>query len=274
MPTRCELIGKAKEKGLKGYSKMKKAELQALVEGGKAETPKKEKKTYAFKKKEAPKPEPLKASGTARRVKAKDTEAGKAQAKQVSSFMGKVKEGRDKRVRGTKDVKPKSKPARGDYGLAPPTAAFVVPPPFPTSHVDVLNRRYSKNVLIADSSRGGGAEPTASVLKQLNEQHSQLLPSPNPLGKNSRDLLNSQIEWVKKYHKVDGPEDGNPIYEPTHDEALDYANEVTKFGIASRMMRGKAYAKSIAEKKQRLRDHPVGQWAARNPTAMKLKLRL
>ena len=68
MPTRCELIAKAKEKGLKGYSKMKKAELQALVEGGggKAETPK---KTYAFKKKEAPKPAPLKASGSARRVK-------------------------------------------------------------------------------------------------------------------------------------------------------------------------------------------------------------
>lgn len=198
MPTRCELIAKAKEKGLKGYSKMKKAELQALVEGGKAEAPK---KTYAFKKKEAPKPAPLKATGTARRVKAKDTEAGKAQAKQVSGFMGKVKEGRDKRVRGTKDVKPKSKPARGDYGLAPPTAAFVVP-------------------------------------------------------------------------QVDGPEDGNPIYEPTHDEAWEYTHEVTKFGIASKMMRGKAYAKSIAEKKQRLRDHPVGQWAARNPTAMKLKLRL
>ena len=77
MPTRCELIAKAKEKGLKGYSKMKKAELQSLVEGGggKAEAPK---KTYAFKKKEAPKPAPLKASGTARRVKAKDTAKGKA----------------------------------------------------------------------------------------------------------------------------------------------------------------------------------------------------
>ena len=82
MPTRCELIAKAKEKGLKGYSKMKKPELQALIEGGggKAEAPK---KTYAFKKKEkeAPKPAPLKASGTARRVKAKDTAKGVAAAR-------------------------------------------------------------------------------------------------------------------------------------------------------------------------------------------------
>jgi len=103
MPTRCELIAKAKEKGLKGYSKMKKPELQALVEGGKAVE---KKKTYPIKIKA--KQAPLKASGSARRVKAKDTEAGKAQAKALSGFMGKAEEGRDKRVRGTADKVSKS----------------------------------------------------------------------------------------------------------------------------------------------------------------------
>ena len=86
--TICDLKAELKAKGIKGYSGKKKAELIAML----GKTP----VSAPVKKAPASKPAPLSASGSARRVKAKDTEAGKV-SKAYNWVMSelKVKEAKD-----------------------------------------------------------------------------------------------------------------------------------------------------------------------------------
>ena len=111
MPTVCEIIGKLKAKGISGYSGKTKGQMLTLLETGNAPKKAKAKPVKKVEKKVAP----LKASGSARRVKAKDTDAGK-----VKSFLGRAE---------TKTVSARVGNTRQEKPPAPAPAPALVPAP-------------------------------------------------------------------------------------------------------------------------------------------------
>ena len=117
MPTVCEIIGKLKAKGISGYSGKTKGQMLTLLETGNAPKKAKAKPVKKVEKKVEKKVAPLKASGSARRVKAKDTDAGK-----VKAFLGRAETKTvSARVGNTRQEKPQEDPETvtksNPYGL-------------------------------------------------------------------------------------------------------------------------------------------------------------